>query len=298
MVVVLVGPTGIGKTRAAFEIARAIGAEVVVADSRQAYARLHIATNHPPDEYRQAIRYHGIELVDPVTGTVNVSDFLTAARRAIEEAGAGAPGGRPVVVEGGSMLWVDALTEGYDLAGAPEDPGRRAQLLEMPLDELAARVRALDPQAGVDWLNRRRLVRAAEILERHGPPLAGRRGRTPPPWTIVRLGIRAPMATIERRLRARCAEQVARGLVAETEAALEAGVSRRHPVLTGIGYAQAVARLEGDLDDRTLPEAMLRANRRYAKRQLAWFGRHPNTHWFEAEPDPVPAMLSLLESVT
>jgi tRNA dimethylallyltransferase len=291
----VVGPTGIGKTATAFELARSLGAEIVVADSRQAYARLHIATNHPPDEYRAQVRYHGIEFADPVHQVVNVHDFLATAGAAI---GAARQRGVPVVVEGGSMLWVDALTEGYDLARVEPDPARRSELRAMGVDELGALIRGLDPGAQVDYRNPPRLVRAVEILEAHGPPLAARRGRRPPGWRFIRAGLEAPMAVIERRLRARSQEQVDRGLVAETRAALEAGVPRDHPVLTGIGYAQALDVIEGRIPAGELPVRMLQANRRYAKRQLAWFTRHPATRWFEAEPDPTPGILSYLETNT
>ncbi len=293
MVAVVVGPTGIGKTRAAFELARRLGSEVVVADSRQAYQRLHIATNHPPDAYRAVVPYHGIELVDPVDGVVNVAGWLRVVRPAIEAALAA---GRTPVVEGGSMLWVDALTEGYDLAAVPPNPQRRVELARLDAAQLAEVLRTLDPDADVDLLNPARTVRAIEILEAVGPPLDARRHRHPPPWKPLRLGLEASIDVVERRLRGRCEDQVERGLVAETRAALEAGVSREHPVLTGIGYAEAVARIDGLLTDSELPERMLRSNRRYAKRQLNWFKRHPETVWLGAEPDPVPAMLEVLEN--
>lgn len=194
------------------------------------------------------------------------------------------------------MLWVDALTEGYDLAAVAPDPQRRAELEKMGIEQLAARLRTLDPEAEVDLLNPARLVRAVEILEAVGPPLSGRRRRRPPDWRPVRIGLDAPMPLIEDRLRERCLEQVRRGLLAETSAALAAGVPREHPVLTGIGYAEAVGCLEGSITEAQLPELTLRSNRRYARRQLKWFRRHPDTAWLPAEPDPVPAMLNLLEN--
>lgn len=274
-------------------MAKAVGGEIVVADSRQAYQRLHIATNHPPDEYRREVRYHGIEFADPIEKTVNVHDFLAVATRAIADA---EQRGVPVIVEGGSMLWVDALTEGYDLARVAPDPARRAELRQMTVAELAAAVRRLDPGAALDFRNPARLVRAVEILEAHGPPLNRWRRREPPPWRFGRVGIEAPMPVIERRLAERCREQVARGLVAETREALAAGLPRHHPVLTGIGYAQALDFIEARITESELPVRMLQANRRYAKRQLAWFKRHPATRWLAAEPDPVPGILSVLET--
>ncbi len=258
---------------------------MLVADSRQAYQRLHIATNHPPDEYRAQVPYRGIEFADPVTEVASVFDFL-------REAGTEAP----AVVEGGSMLWIDALTEGFDLAGVPPDPTRRAELRGLSTVELAAEVRRLDPHATVDFQNPVRLVRAVEILEAVGPPLHAARRRLPPRWAFRRIGLQAPPEVVERRLRARCREQVERGLLAETRAALDAGVPRTHPVLTGIGYAEALACLEGRISEAELPERMLVSNRRYARRQLAWFKRHLDTTWLPAEPDPVPAILEMLET--
>ena len=289
----VVGPTGIGKTRAALEVASQLGGEVVVADSRQAYQRLHIATNHPPDEYRARVRYHGVEFADPVSEVASVHDFLRVATMAI---GGAQERGVPVVVEGGSMLWVDALTEGFNLAGVPPDTARRRQLGAMSREQLADQVRRLDPGADLDFLNPVRLVRAIEILESAGPPLSAHRRRQTAPWLFRRIGLDAEMATVERRLGARSREQVERGLLAETRSALEAGVPRDHPVLTGIGYAEALACLEGEITEAELPERMLMSNRRYAKRQLAWFRRHPATTWLPAEPDPVPAILRSLES--
>ncbi len=290
---VIVGPTGIGKTRAAFEVARQLGGEVLVADSRQAYSRLHIATNHPPAEYRRQVRYHGIQFADPISEVVNVHDFLRLAAAAIADAQSRAV---PIVVEGGTMLWVDALTEGYDLARAAPDPERRRQLRALSVEQLSALVLTRDPGAEVDLRNPARLVRAVEILEAHGPPLAASRGRLPPRWRFPRAGLESSMTVIESRLAERCKNQVERGLVRETIEALAAGVPREHPVLTGIGYAQALDLIEGRITEAELPQRMLQANRRYARRQLRWFKRQPQTTWFEAEPDPVPGILRWLET--
>ncbi len=196
--VVVVGPTGIGKTRTAFAIASSLGGEVVVADSRQVYRRLDIATNKPPESYRATLRYHGIDLADPVTSVVSVHDWLAVVLPAIEDILAR---GRLPVVEGGSMLWVDALTEGFDLARVPPKTERRAELLARPREELAEIVRRLDPTAAIDFRNPARLVRAIEILEAVGPPLTAARGREVRSWRAVRLGLEAPPDVVERRLR-------------------------------------------------------------------------------------------------
>jgi tRNA dimethylallyltransferase len=286
----ILGPTGIGKSRAAFEVARALGGEIVVCDSRQVYDRLDIATNKPPPEDMRVVPYHLVGVADPCT-TYTAYEFVSAANAAI--AGIAARGRLPVV-EGGSMLWADALAEGFSLAGVAPRPERRAELERLPVAELAGMVRRLDPEARVDERNPVRLVRAIEVLEVAGPPLARRRTRRPPPWTAVRVGLTASLDVIDGRLAERSRRQVERGLVEETRAALAAGVPPAAPVLTGIGYAEALMCIRGEVTPEELPEVMARSNRRYARRQLRWLRRNPAITWFDATADPVPGILGFL----
>ena len=286
----VLGPTGIGKSRVAFDIACALGGEIVVCDSRQAYDRLDIATNKPPAAWLREVRYHLVGVADPRT-TYTAFQFVEAARAAIADIAAR---GRLPVVEGGTMLWADALAEGFSLAGVPPRPERRAELQNLPLTELVGLLKRLDPAAAVDRRNPVRVVRAIEVLETAGPPLARLRGRRRPPWTAVRVGLTADWATIDRRLAERSREQVRRGLVAETRAALEWGVPRGAAVLTGIGYAEALRHVDGEVSLEDLPELMAAANRRYARRQLRWFRRNPAITWFNATGDSVPGILGFL----
>jgi tRNA dimethylallyltransferase len=271
-------------------VARALGGEIVVCDSRQVYDRLDIATNKPSPEDMREVRYHLVGIADP-RATYSVHEFAEAANAAIAEI---AGRGRLPVVDGGSMLWADALAEGFSLAGVAPRPERRAELERLPIAELAGLLRELDPAAVVDERNPVRLVRAIEVLEVAGPPLARLRTRTPPPWTPVRIGLTADMDVIDRRLAERSRRQVERGLIEETRAALEAGVPPDAPVLTGIGYAEALMHIRGEVTLEELPEVMARSNRRYARRQLRWLRRNPAITWFDATGDPVPGILGFL----
>jgi tRNA dimethylallyltransferase len=287
---VIVGPTGIGKSRLAFELARRLNGEIVVADSRQVYERLDIATNKPSPEMRREVRYHMIDFVDPAA-TFNAGRYLEGARAAIDGISAR---GRVPIVEGGTMLYVDALSDGFTLTGIPPDPALRAELDRLQLDELRERLLELDADPGVDMDNRVRVVRAIEILRVAGPPLRRLRTRKAPDWRAVRIGLTAPLDVIDRRLEERSRRQVERGLVAETQAALDAGVPPNSPVLTGIGYAEALAHIRGELTIEDLPVAMARSNKRYARRQLRWWRRDDRVRWFEIDPDPLPGILNYL----
>lgn len=288
---VIVGPTGIGKSLLAFELALRLDGEIIVADSRQVYERLDIATNKPSAAQRERVRYHMIDFVDPAA-TFNAAQYVEGARAAIDDI---ASRGKRPIIEGGTMLYVDALCDGFTLTGIAPNRELRAELERLEVAALRGRLLAMDPDPGVDLQNPVRMVRAIEILDVAGPPLRRLRTRTPPPWPARRIGLTADRAEIDRRLERRSHEQVSRGLVAETQAALDSGVPATAPVLTGIGYAEAIAHLRGELPHDELPTAMARSNRRYARRQLRWWRRDPRVRWFDIDPDPVPGILKYLD---
>ncbi len=289
---VIVGPTGIGKSAIAFELASKIGGEIVVADSRQVYERLDIATNKPSPEQRRRVRYHMIDFVDPAK-TFNAAEYVQGARDAIADIAAR---GHVPIVEGGTMLYVDALCDGFSLTGVPPNDGLRQELSRLDAASLSERLLAMDPDPGVDLRNPVRVIRAIEVLETAGPPLRRRRRRTPPEWEALRIGLTADLGVIDRRLELRSAEQVRRGLVAETQAALDAGVPATAPVLTGIGYAEALAHIRGEVTLEELPHVMERSNRRYARRQLRWWRKDLRVRWFPIDPDPMAGILKYVES--
>ena len=291
---VIVGPTGIGKSQLAFELALELGGEIVVADSRQVYQMLDIATNKPSAEQRRQVKYHMIDFVDPAA-TFNARDYISGAEAAIADI---ASRGCVPIIEGGTMLYVDALCDGFSLTGVPPNPELRAELYQMDVAALREMLVAIDPDPGVDLQNPVRMVRAIEVLQSAGPPLRRLRQRTAPAWTPHRVGLTADLQVVDLRLEQRSRQQVERGLIAETEGALRAGVPTTAPVLTGIGYAEALAYLRGDITIEQLPVRMAQSNRQYARRQLRWWRRDSRVRWFDIEPNgamPVTAILNYLK---
>ena len=293
LIPVIVGPTGIGKSQVAFDLALALGGEIVVADSKQVYRQLDIATNKPSPDHARAVRYHMVDFVDPVR-SFNAKQYVEGARAAIADI---SKRGRLPIVEGGTMLYVDALCDGFSLTGVPPNAELRAELEGLDPADLRERLLVMDGDPGVDLQNPVRMIRAIEVLQAAGPPLRRLRTRTPPEWLPLRIGLTAPLEVIDRRLDERSRQQVERGLVAETQAALDAGVPASAPVLTGIGYAEALAHIRGEVTLEELPHVMAGNNRRYARRQLRWWRRDPRVKWFEIEPDPLPAILNYVKAI-
>jgi tRNA dimethylallyltransferase len=234
-----------------------------------------------------------IDFVDPATD-FNAAQFVKGARSAIDDIHSR---GRLAIVEGGTMLYIDALCDGFSLAGIPPNAELRAELARLDVNALRDRMLALDPDPGVDEKNPVRMIRAIEILEMAGPPLRRLRTRTPPPWNPVRIGLTADLDVIDRRLEERSRHQVERGLVAETQAALDSGVPATAAVLTGIGYAEALAHIRGDVSLEELAQVMAQSNRRYARRQLRWWRRDERVRWFAIEPDPMTAILNYVREL-
>jgi tRNA dimethylallyltransferase len=280
------GPTGVGKTAAAVALARRVPLEVISADSRQVYRGMDIATGKPTATERLAVAHHLIDVVDP-------DDRYHAARFRVEaEAAIDAVRGRgrlPVVV-GGTGLYIRALLRGLDPA-PPADPEFRRALAGVAAREgraaLHARLAAAEPV-----LARRlhpndevRVVRALERL-RAGSPVGDAQERwraVEAPWRVTYVGLRLDRAVLARRLVARAAAMVSGGLLDEVRELLDRGYTPALPALHGIGYRQFAQVVSGELDGERALALMQRDTARYARRQMTWFAREPGIDWIDVE---------------
>ena len=267
----LVGPTAVGKTAVALELARHWPVEVVSADSRQVYRGLDVATAKPAPRERRRVPHHLLDVVRP-------GERYSAGRFALEATEAigriRAAGHHPIVV-GGTGLYIRALAEGL-FAEPPLDRPRR--------EALAAVTAQMDNATVVRWASRldpgfpggagrQRATRAIEIALLTGRPLswwqrsAAVEGAVDP-W-YVRLSV--PRAVLHQRIDQRTAEMVRQGLVEEAAAALADGAPLEGPGMDGIGVREAVDVLQGRLERADLVEVVARRTRQYAKRQETWF---------------------------
>ncbi len=293
--IVIAGPTAVGKTAAAIALARALderGAEIVSADSRQLYRGMDIGTAKPTLEERAAAPHHLIDILDP-DEPFSLAQYAALARDAI--AAIHARGRVPLLV-GGTPLYVNALVEGWRLPQAPPDPALRAALeTEAARDGLGAlerRLVAVDPVAAARGAgNARRIIRALEVYEATGLPMSAQEGKEPPPYRPLQLGLTLARPALHARIDARVERMIAAGLVGEVRALLDRGYSPDLPALSGIGYAEIVAYLRGET---TLAEAIerIKANtHRYVRHQETWLRRNRALERFDVADESWQARL-------
>jgi tRNA dimethylallyltransferase len=298
--VAIVGPTASGKSDLAVELARRLDGEVVNADAMQLYRGMDIGTAKLSLAERRGVRHHLLDVLD-VREEASLAAYQRRARRAVAEITAR---GRRPVLAGGSGLYLRAVLDEFEIP--PTDPRVRAAL-EAELDRLGPavlhqRLARHDPAAAASILpsNGRRVVRALEVLELTGRPFAARLppGRYHRP--AVQIGLEVPRAGLDARIAARVERMWRDGLVAEVaELAEHHGLRQGRTASRALGYAQVLAVLAGELDAEAAPEATTRATRRFARRQLSWFGRDRRIGWLSHDaPDLVERALAVVTGWT
>jgi tRNA dimethylallyltransferase len=281
-IVAVVGPTATGKSDLALDLAERLGGEVVNADAMQFYRGMDIGTAKLPPAERRDVRHHQLDVLD-VTEEASVAGYQSAARADI--AAIRGRGHRPLLV-GGSGLYVRAALDRLEIP--PTDAEVRTRLeAESEVvggDALHARLRGLDPRSAASILpgNLRRVIRALEVIELTGRPFSATMPKREFVSPAVVLGLRLDRDVLVERIDRRGERMWEDGLRAETEALL--GVGLRHGVTASraIGYSQAIAVVDGDLDETTARHETAQATRRYARRQESWFCPDPRIVWLDA----------------
>ena len=296
LVILLVGPTAVGKSRAAARLALARNGEVVSCDSQQVYRGFDIGTDKPTAEMRAAVPHHLIDVADPRV-QFTAADFAAGALAAIREIHGR---GKLPIVAGGSGLYVRALTDGL-FPGPGRDAGLRsaleAEASARGLPALFAELRRVDPVYAdkIRDRDRVRIIRALEVYRATGRPLTDHFRATTSPLAgmeVAKIGLTVARPELHHRIEARVDGMFARGLVEEVRGLLAAGLPPTAPPFRGLGYRQVLALLAGSL---TLDEAVAAVKletRHFAKRQVTWFKKMEGFAWLAAD-DPAELEIRL-----
>ncbi|MDX1410595.1 MAG: tRNA (adenosine(37)-N6)-dimethylallyltransferase MiaA [Nitrospirales bacterium] len=288
-VIVLVGPTAIGKSRVAIEMAKAVGTEVLTADSRQVYRGMNIGTDKPTIAERQGVPHQLIDLVDP-DQLFNVGDYR---RHAIEEIDRLHQQGKIPLIAGGTGLYIRAVLRGL-WSGPAADWTFRHRLTQEAKEKgeafLYQELKKVDPQLAQQLHPRdhRKIQRGLEVFHLLGTPLSQshqRHGFQEIPYTSIMVGLTMPRESLYKRIEARVELEIAKGLLQETQELLNRGFTRTLRSMTSLGYRQFSGYLDGEYSYDEAVCLLKRDTRHFAKRQMTWFRKEPSIQWIPVEED-------------
>lgn len=275
---VITGPTAVGKTDLSIIIAKKIGGEIVSADSRQVYKKMDIGTAKPALPLQKKIPHHLLDIVNP-DESFSLADYQSKAYEAIDSIIA--KGKKPILV-GGTGLYIQAVVDGLKIPKIPPNQNLRDELESLNTADLVARLSRIDPDSvkAIPPTNKRRLIRAIEVTELSGQPFSVLGKLYHRRYDSLQIGLTAPREELYRRSDKRVEDWLKKGWVEEVMS-LRERYSESLPSMSSLGYRQIGMFLDGKI---SLPEAVKRVKfdiHGFIRRQVTWFRRDSRIYWYD-----------------
>ena len=288
-IIAIVGPTAVGKTRAAIRVCQALGGEVVSMDSMQIYKGMDIGTAKPDVAEREGVPHHLLDIVSPADASFTVAQYREMAQEKIEQIRS--RGALPVL-SGGTGLYLNALTRPMNLAQADGNEALREEMRKLAETAqgrraLHARLEQVDPQSAARLHENdiRRVIRALEVYDATGKTMSeyhSEDNQGEGLYDACIYGLTMPREMLYARINARVDAMVRQGLVQEVRTLLESGLlPEKDGALQAIGYKEIVRYLRGEVSLLQATEEIKRNSRRYAKRQMTWLRRDERVRWYD-----------------
>jgi tRNA dimethylallyltransferase len=297
--IVIVGPSAVGKTEIAINLADSLDGEIVSADSRLFYRGMDIGTDKPSLYDRSRVPHHLIDVANP-DEVWSLALFQKAAQQAIGEI---LQRGKRAFLVGGTGQYIYALLKGWKIPKTKPDLNLRTILEDwagtIGTQGLHSRLAILDPQAAanIDHRNLRRTVRALEVILRTGQRFSILRSRSQQPYNSLILGLTRPRPELYKRVDQRIAKMFEKGLISEVQNLLDEGYSPTLPTLSAIGYQEVILYLHGEITQDEAIIRMKRRSRQFIRRQGNWFKKNdPDIHWFRVDTGTEKAMMAAIRN--
>jgi len=301
--ILIVGPTAVGKTEIAIQLAERLNGEIVSADSRLFYRGMDIGTAKPTREEQARVPHHLIDIANP-DEILSLAVFQQKAREAIGDIHR--RGKLPFLV-GGTGQYVRAVTEGWTPPEVKPDERLRDELEKLKeergLEWLHKKLEGLDPVAAekIDARNYRRTIRALEVILTTGRKFSEQRAQSDSPYQLGTIGLTRPRAELYERVDQRIEAMFANGFLDEVKGLMDAprGFSPTLPTMSAIGYRECVDVLEGGIGLEEAKQAIRRATRVFVRRQANWFKESdPKIRWFAVKDDAVGEIESYIRKLS
>lgn len=291
--IVLTGPTGIGKTKTGIQIAKHFKTEIVSSDSRQIFKEMTIGTAVPNKHELSEIKHHFIHS-HSITENYNASRYETEALKLLEQL---FQNHETVVLVGGSMLYIDAICKGIDLMPDADQEIRKelkARFENEGLAGLRLQLKKLDPEYynKVDLKNPNRIIHALEISIMTGKPFSSFRSNTlkKRPFSIIKIGLNCDRTILHERINKRVDLMISEGLIEEAKSVYPL---KHLNSLNTVGYRELFAWFDGEITKEKAIELIKRNSRRYARKQITWFRKDEEVVWFE--PNQAEEIIKTIE---
>lgn len=284
--VLIVGPTAVGKTELAIQLAERLNGEIISADSRLFYRGMDIGTAKPKREEQTRVPHHLIDIADP-DEILSLAVFQQNAREAIADIHT--RNKIPLLV-GGTGQYIRAVTEGWNPPEVKPDERLRSELEKKKEEKgeywLYEKLRELDPVATekIDPRNYRRTIRALEVIMTTGRRFSEQRGQRESPYRLITIGLTRPRGELYERVDQRIDAMFANGFLDEVKNLLAKGYFPSLPTMSAIGYRECIRVIKGELSEEQARAEIRRATRVFVRRQANWFKEsNPNIKWFRIQ---------------
>jgi len=296
-VLFIIGPTAVGKSRLAVELARKLDGEIISADSMQVYRGMDIGTAKPAKDEMKGIPHHLIDIKDPDEAW-SVSDFVARSRELIDDI---VRRGKISIVVGGTGFYLNALIEGFSFPELKADKEIRDRLGKEAKDQgslhLYERLKKVDPKTAerLHYNDTKRIIRALEVYEVTGRPMSELESKgNRLPYQVRLIGLNMDRGALYKKIEERVDKMLDKGLMDEVKGLLEKGYDKHLPSMQALGYKETIDHLKGKYDHKTYVELLKKNTRNFAKRQMTWFRRFRDVQWFDVEKLSISNILELL----